>query len=101
VLAAAVVPGVARALASTGALRALLLNLGPQANESEHLGPDDHVRLARDHDVPFDVIVADPRFAPSDTRGAELVVAPVGADHAAVHDPARLAPVLAGLLERR
>ncbi len=101
VLAAAVVPGVARAVRAAPAVRALVLNLGPQANESEHLGPDDHVRLARDHDIAFDVVVVDPRFAPADALGAELVVREVGADHAAVHDPARLAPVLAALAGRR
>lgn len=101
VLAAAVVPGVARALQATTAVRVLVLNLGPQANESEHLGPDDHLRLARDHGVPFDVVVADPRFVPADGGGAELVVAEVGADDAAVHEPERLAPVLVELVGRR
>ncbi len=97
VLAAAVVPGIARALAATPARRVLVLNLGPQAGETEHLGPDDHVHLAREHGVAFDVVLADPRFVPGDVGPAELVVAEVGADHGPVHAPDRLAPVLATL----
>ncbi|HEX7134823.1 MAG TPA: uridine diphosphate-N-acetylglucosamine-binding protein YvcK [Iamia sp.] len=101
VLAATIVPGVARALAATAATRVLVLNLGPQARETEHLGPDDHVRLARDHGAAFDVVLADPRFAPSATDdGVEVVVRPVGADHGAVHDPTRLAAALSDLLRR-
>lgn len=97
VLAAAIVPGVASALASTSALRVLVLNLGAQIGETDGLGPDDHVRLVREHDVAFDVVLADPRFVPEDIGRADLVVREVGADHGPVHDPARLAPVLAEL----
>lgn len=100
VLAAAVVPGVAAPLSATGAVRVLVLNLGPQAGETERLSADDHVRVAREHGVAFDVVVADPRFAPVHGRGAEVVVAEVGADRAPVHDPERLAAVLAPLARR-
>lgn len=96
VLAAAIVPGVARPLAATGAVRVLILNLGIQAGETGHLSADDHVRLARAHGVPFDVVLADPRFAPA--RGSDVVIRPVGADHGAVHDPGRLAAALVDLL---
>lgn len=99
VLAAAIVPGVARALAATRATRVLVLNLGPQDRETEHLGPDDHVRIAREHGVPFDVVLADPRFAPA--AGADVVVRPVGADHGPVHDPTRLAAALQELVGHR
>lgn len=99
VLAAAVVPGVARSLAATDAVRVLVLNLGPQLGETEGLEPDDHVRLALDHDVPVDVVLADPRFAPSGRPGGvEVVVAPVGVDGVAVHDPTRLGAALRGLV---
>jgi uncharacterized cofD-like protein len=102
VLAATIVPGVARALAATAATRVLVLNLGAQARETEHLGPDDHVRLARAHGAAFDVVLADPRFAPSAIDdGAEVVVRPVGADHGPVHDPTRLAAALSDLVGRR
>lgn len=103
VLAAAVVPGVNAAVAATRARRVLLMNLGVEAREAEHLRPDEHVRLARHHGVAFDVVLADPRFAPSPAvvGDAELVVEPVGADGRAVHDPDRLAPVLARLAARR
>ena len=99
VLAAAVVPGVARPLAATGAVRVLVLNLGPQRGETEGLLPDDHVRLALDHEVPVDVVLADPRFAPAVRAGApEVVVAPVGVDGIPVHDPARLGEALRALV---
>lgn len=97
VLAAAIVPGVARALAATAATRVLVLNLGPEG-ETEDLSPDDHLRVVRAHGLPFDVVLADPRFAPS--PAPEVVVRPVGAA-AAVHDPARLAVALADLVGRR
>lgn len=100
VLAAAIVPGVASALASTSALRVLVLNLGAQIGETDGLGPDDHVRLVREHDVAFDVVLADPRFAPDEVGRAELVVRRVGADHVPVHDPDLLAPVLTELAAR-
>lgn len=96
VLAAAIVPGVARPLAATTATRVLILNLGVQAGETGHLSADDHVRLVREHGVPFDVVLADPRFAPA--PGPDVVVRPVGADGGAVHDPVRLATALADLV---
>jgi uncharacterized cofD-like protein len=99
VLAAAIVPGVARPLAETGALRVLVLNLGVQAGETEHLGADDHVRLARAHGVTFDLVLADPRFAPAPAD--DVVVRDIASAGGAVHDPIRLAPVLAELAGRR
>lgn len=98
VLAAAIVPGVARALAASAATRVLVLNLGPQVGETEDLSPDDHLHVARAHGLPFDVVLADPRFAPA--PAPHVVVRPVGAA-AAVHDPARLAAALADLVGRR
>lgn len=99
VLAAAIVPGVARPLAATAAVRVLVLNLGVQAGETGHLTADDHVRLVRAHGVPFDVVLADPRFAPA--PGPDVVVRPVGADSGAVHDPTRLAAALLDLVGHR
>lgn len=96
VLAAAIVPGVARPLAATGAVRVLILNLGVQAGETGHLSADDHLRLARAHGVPFDLVLADPRFAPAPAD--DVVVRPVGAEGAAVHDPIRLATALGDLV---
>ena len=95
VLAAAVVPGVAVPLADTAATRVLVLNLGPQVGESEGMSPDEHVGSALDHGLPVDVVLADPRFAPTDPPPAvELVVRPVGVDGTALHDPARLGAAL-------
>ncbi|MGI8937843.1 MAG: gluconeogenesis factor YvcK family protein [Iamia sp.] len=101
VLAAAVVPGVAAPLSATEATRVLVLNLGPQVGETEGLGPDDHLRLALDHHLPVDVVLADPRFAPETApEGVDLVVVPVGADGRAVHDPGRLGAALRDLPRR-
>jgi uncharacterized cofD-like protein len=97
VLAAAVVPGVAAALRATRARRVLVLNLGPQVGETEELAPDDHVRLAVEHGVPFDVVLVDPRFAPDDVGGVEVVRADVAAPGRAVHDPERLGAALRAL----
>ena len=98
VLAAAVVPGVAAPLDDTAATRVLVLNLGPQVGESEGMSPDQHLGSALDHGLPVDVVLADPRFAPSDPPpGVELVVRPVGVDGAALHDPARLGAALRDL----
>ncbi|HYI63158.1 MAG TPA: uridine diphosphate-N-acetylglucosamine-binding protein YvcK [Acidimicrobiales bacterium] len=99
VLAAAVVPGVAAALRATPAQRVLVVNLGPQMGETEELGPDDHVRLAREHGVPVDVVLADPRFAPG--AGPEVVVRPLGVEDRPVHDPVRLGEALRDLARPR
>jgi len=101
VLAAAVLPAVADALAATAARRVLVLNLGPQRGETQGLGPDDNVRAVTDHGVPFDAVLADPRFAPAEDHGVELLVRPVGADGRAVHDPALLGAALARLVPSR
>lgn len=97
VLAAAVVPGVARALAATAATRVLVLNLGPQRRETEDLSPDDHVQVAVDHGLPVDVVLADPRFAP-ERCPVPVVVRPVGADDDSAHEPSRLGPALAAVV---
>lgn len=96
VLAAAIVPGVADALSRTRARRVLVLNLGPQAGETEDLAPDEHVRLALGHGLPIDVVLADPRFAPAAATDApvEVVVEAVGSARGPVHDPARLGAAL-------
>jgi uncharacterized cofD-like protein len=98
VLAAAVLPAVAAALTATQGRRVLALNLGPQPGETQDLGPDDNVRAVRDHGVPFDVVLADPRFAPVDPHEAEVVVRPVAVEGRPVHDPDRLGAALAGLV---
>lgn len=102
VLAAAVVPGVAEALRASGGQRVLVVNLGAQLGETEGLGPDDHVRLAGEHGVPVDVVLADPRFAPVSPdpgagAGPEVVIRPLGVEGRPVHDPGRLGPALRDL----
>ena len=96
-LATCVVPAVAEALATTAAIRVLVGNLGPQPGETEGLDADEHLAVLADHGVPVDVVVADPRFAPS-TAAVPLVVEPIGDPERNVHDPDRLGAVLAGLV---
>jgi len=97
VLAAAVVPAVAEALAATSATRVLVMNLGPQTGETAGLDPDEHLRIACAHGLPVDVVLADPRFAPTAAPG-RVVVAEVGVPGRAVHDPERLGAALAPLV---
>lgn len=100
VLAAAVIPGVAAALRETAARRVLVVNLGPQVGETEDLTPDDHVRLTREHGVPVDLVLADPRFAPGPCPGGpEVVVRTVGEAERAVHDPDGLGAALRDLAQ--
>ena len=47
--------------------------------------------------MPFDVVLADPRFAPTAGHGVEVVVRPVGDDDRPIHDPERLGAALADL----
>lgn len=102
VLAAAIVPGVAGPLDASPATRVLVLNLGPQMGETEGLAPTDHVRLALDHGVPVDVVLADPRFAPDEVPGGPpVVLTPVGEGCGPIHDPVRLGAALRGLVGTR
>lgn len=99
VLAAAVLPAVAEALARTTATRVLAMNLGEQAAETAGLSADDHVRICLDHGVPVDVVLADPRFAPAGDL-VPVSVTPVGRPGVAVHDPDLLGAALRDLPRR-
>ena len=114
VLPVLLVPGVADALATSTGKVVLVGNLREQPGETEGMDLADHVEALRQHlpDLRLDVVVA---HVPSDAAaarrdvalgvdtdrlaaaGVTLVTADLG-DEADGHDPARLAPVLAGLV---
>jgi uncharacterized cofD-like protein len=99
VLAAAVVPGVRRALAGRTGGRVYVCNLRPQPPETAGLGPEDHLRAVLAHGVAVDVMVADGP-EPGETAlwgGVRVVRTPLRHTGADGHDPRLLAAVLAGL----
>jgi uncharacterized cofD-like protein len=96
------VPELFSALHDTRARRLVVLNLAPQAGETEGYSPQRHLEVLARHapSLPIDVVLADekrvtePEALRSVARalGAELVVADVAAaDGTARHDPLRLA----------
>ena len=101
VLAAAVVPRVREALQATSAQRVYVANLRTQVPETEGFTAADEVRALLEHDVPVDVVVCDPsRPCGEDHTTVPCLEAPVADDRSDVHDPARLAAVLAGIAPR-
>ena len=100
------VPGLAAALTLTPARRVTILNLEPQAGETDGFSPEEHLRALREHcpRLKLDVVIADsgsvldPRGLRryTDSAGARLVLAPVAAaDEAARHDPVMLSLAVA------
>lgn len=99
------VPDVHRALVTTDAHRALILNLSRQRGETDRMTTADHVRVIRDYapDFKLDVIIADPTaiddvddlIVASEGVGARVLLRQVrtgdGQPH---HDPLRLAAAL-------
>ncbi|MGI8667129.1 MAG: gluconeogenesis factor YvcK family protein [Jatrophihabitans sp.] len=98
-------PGLAAALTLTAAKRITILNLEPQAGETDGFSAEEHLRVLREHcpRLKVDVVIADsdavldPRGLRryTDSAGARLVLAPVAANGAARHDPARLSEAVA------
>lgn len=99
------VPELHRALVTTDAHRALVLNLARQRGETDTMTTADHVRALREHAPEFkvDVVVADPTatddiddlFSACEEMGARVLLRQVrtgdGQPH---HDPLRLAAAL-------
>jgi uncharacterized cofD-like protein len=95
------VPDLRAALEATRARRLLVLNLAPQAGETEGLTPESHLEVLRRHapDLRIDVVLADPSTV-LDARslehaavalGGRLVVADVACDDGTPrHDETRL-----------
>lgn len=99
------VPDLHRALATTDAHRALILNLAPRTEETADMSSADHVRVLAEYapDFKLDVVIADPTaiddvddlIAAAQTMGARVLLRQIrtgdGRPH---HDPLRLAAVL-------
>lgn len=99
------VPDIHRALVTTNAHRALVLNLARQRGETDLMSTADHVRVLSEYapDLKLDVVIADPTatddiddlIVASEQLGARVVLRQVrtgdGAPH---HDPLRLAAAL-------
>lgn len=98
VLAAAVAPRVLDALASTSAQRVFVANLAPQVPETAGYSVADEVAALRRHGLEVDVVLVDEARPCAEGVGVEVRHAPLRADGAAVHDPARLATALAEVL---
>ncbi|QPK80479.1 uridine diphosphate-N-acetylglucosamine-binding protein YvcK [Schaalia sp. ZJ405] len=99
------VPDIHRALVTTDAHRALILNLSRQRGETDKMTTGDHVRVLRQYapDLKLDVVIADPTatddiddlIQASEELGARVVLRQVRTgDGAAHHDPLRLAAAL-------
>lgn len=106
ILAAAAVPGIAEALASTAAQRVYVCNLRPQLPETEGFDVASHVAALRAHGVTVDVVLYDStagvplgQHGPSGA-GPDVPVVDrrLTSSNGLVHDPARLARALADLL---
>ncbi len=109
------VPDLARAVTTTRARRALVLNLSAPRGESAGLSPADHVRAVSAHApaMRLDAVVADPRTLrggeqgaqADDLRGAvaaaggELLLRSLAVGRAPVHEPLRLASALRDVLD--
>lgn len=102
------VPELAEAIIHTPARRVLILNLAPQAGETEGFSPERHLEVLVEHapDLRLDTVIADRRSVPLPQRlrtaagavGAELVLADVADENSPHHNPAALATTLADVL---
>jgi uncharacterized cofD-like protein len=99
VLAAVVVPEITAALAATAAAKILVCNLRAQVPETEGYDVAAHVRALREHGVDVDVVLWDSR-CPLALGRVDLptVDRPLAGPNGLVHDPAKLAEALSGLL---
>jgi uncharacterized cofD-like protein len=103
------VPQLRDCLVRSPARKAVVLNLVPQAGETDGFSPEEHLEVLAAHapDLRLDVVLADRAAVPDHDRlaaaaralGAELVVADLAVgDGTPRHDPAKLADAYAGLL---
>ncbi len=102
------VPGIARAVAASDALRILVLNSAPQQGETEGFGADTYLRTWREllPELALDVVLADPScvgdrgrlLAATRALGARVHLAEVLQTPGGAHDPDRLASALESVL---
>jgi 2-phospho-L-lactate transferase/gluconeogenesis factor (CofD/UPF0052 family) len=96
-----VVDEIRSAVIATRARRVYVCNLRAESAETKGYDVADHVTALRDHGLEVDAVVVDPssQVRAGPLSGPERIVqAEVAEPGAAVHDPRRLASVLAGLL---
>lgn len=110
------VPDLRDALVKTSATRVVVLNLAPQAGETDGFSPETHLEVLAAHapELSVDVVVAEPGVLDRHgvmsheglqdavaSAGGRLVLAPVAVgDGTPRHDPVRLAEAFAGILAR-
>lgn len=107
------VPGLVAALRTTGARRALVLNLADEPGETAGFSAERHVHVLAQHAPEFTVddIIVDASRVPGERERdqlrraagvlqADVVFAEVSRPGTPLHDPAMLASALQGVLER-
>ena len=103
------VPALQRSLVASAARRVVVLNLAPQAGETDGFSPERHLEVLAAHapQLRLDVVLADHQTVLPGSRlaqaaeafGAELVVADLAVgDGTPRHDPVKLAVAYTGLL---
>jgi len=99
VLAAVAVPGVAGAVASSGAQVVYVCNLRPQVPETEGYDVAAHVDALARHDVTVDAVLCD-SIQGMGIGSTDVTVhdVPLTGENGLVHSPAKLAQALSGLL---
>jgi uncharacterized cofD-like protein len=106
------VPELCRAVVETRGRVLVVLNLAPQAGETRHFQPADHLAALLEHapDLRVDTVLADVRSVPDresletavKAAGARLVVADIAAeDGSPRHDPGKLAAAYDAVLAGR
>ncbi len=101
VVAAAAVPAVRDALATTKAQRVYVANLAPQVPETEGMTFEDHLAVLADHGLCVDVALRHGPGAPASAGtvlGVPVVERSLSGPDPRTHDPVTLADALAGLL---
>ena len=98
ILAAASVPHLRDALASTRGRKVYVANLRPQVPETEGYDVADHVAALAAHGVDVDVVVCDPSGIDVGRPSVPVVEADMERPDGLGHDPAKLASVLADLV---
>ena len=82
-----------------------IVNLAAQVPETEGLDAKDHLRAVLDHGLRVNALVVDASSrlqvdeAAIEKLGVRVVTADLARPDVSAHEPAKLAPVLAGLLE--
>jgi uncharacterized cofD-like protein len=99
VLAAAAVRGIGDALASSSAQKVYVCNLRPQTPETAGYDVAAHVAALREHGVEVDLVLWDSNAGLAlGSLDLPVLDVPLAGPNGLVHDPARLANALAGLL---